>query len=312
MSFIEAYKKILQQGYTKVICRYDSVKGNYEYLPFLHAHNETWKDDLVDVLINNLLNYCYEPYEIEALYKPNISQLKKYINNAIRVRLNKKTTQEQKDGLCGELLLDLILRIENQNNKLLLCRPKYQQLGSRAELKNYDALLFREEAQNISLILGQVKTGGYNYCTSNLETDLNTKYNSTYFGDAVCYIADRRMLDCPSLALQNILRQINEIAMATDDMQTRNDKICEYIKNNHIKIEIPCLMFYEKNTLYNSTNDIILQLDKEIEKVKNYFDTKSFNISNFDYIISFYVFPAKSITELRKSLMDYKKEVLHG
>ena len=45
---------------------------------------------------------------------------------------------------------------------------------------------------------------------------------------------------------------------------------------------------------------------------KNYFDTKSFNISNFDYIISFYVFPAKSITELRKSLMDYKKEVLHG
>ena len=116
MAFIETYKQIMKDGYEKIIYSYDKTIGKYEYKPFSHANTDTWKEDFVEILINNLLNYCYEPKELEILYNPNFPELKKYINNSIKARLNKKTKQAQQDGLCGELLIDLILRMENINN----------------------------------------------------------------------------------------------------------------------------------------------------------------------------------------------------
>ena len=76
----------MKDGYEKVVYSYDKSIGNYEYKPFSHANTDTWKEDFVEILINNLLNYCYEPNELEAIYNPNIPELKKYINKAIRDR----------------------------------------------------------------------------------------------------------------------------------------------------------------------------------------------------------------------------------
>lgn len=313
MAFIETYKQIMKDGYEKVVYSYDKSIGNYEYKPFSHANTDTWKEDFVEILINNLLNYCYEPNELEAIYNPNIPELKKYINKAIRDRLNKKTKLAQQDGLCGELLIDLILRMENETNETLLCRPCYQQLGAKAELKNYDVLMFREDSNsNITLILGQVKTGKFDYCTQNMKVDLDTKYNETYFGNAICYIADRRISDCPNKTLLSIVSELNAIALGTDDTSIRNNKICEFIKNNNIKVEIPCLLLYGKDSVYSDIEKIKENLNAEVELVKQFFENLSFNIYDFDFSISFYVFPSKSIVELRKSIMDYKVEVLNG
>lgn len=313
MAFIDTYKRIMKEGYEKIVYSYDKTVGRYEYRPFSHANTVTWKEDIVEVLINNLLNYCYEPNEIGAIYNPNFPELRKYINKAIKDRLNRKTKQAQQDGLCGELLIDLILRMENENNEILICRPKYQQLGAIAELKNYDVLMFRAEFNNnITLILGQVKSGGFDYCTKNMKVDLDTKYNETYFGNAVCYIADRRISDVPNKILLNIISDLNSIALGTDDTNIRNTKICEYIKKNDIKIEIPCLLLYGKESVYSDINKLKENLDEEVECVKQFFDELSFNIYDFNFSIIFYVFPSKSITELRKSIMEYKVEVLNG
>lgn len=313
MTFLDTYEQIMKNGYKKIVYSYDKSVGKYEYIPFSHANTDTWKEDFVELLINNLLNYCYERNELEVIYNPNIPELKKYINKAIRDRLNKKTSQAQQDGLCGELLIDLILRMENENNSMLLCRPIYQQLGAKAELKNYDVLMFREDAKNnITLILGQVKSGQFDYCTQNMKDDLDTKYNETYFGNAVCYIADRRISDCPNKTLLNIVSELNAIALGSDDTSIRNNKICEFIKNNNIKIEIPCLLLYGKDSVYSNMDKIKDALDAEVNLVKQFFDNLSFNIYDFDFSISFYIFPSKSIIDLRKSIMDYKVEVLNG
>lgn len=313
MSFIDEYKKIMKEGYHKVICSYNKITGRYEYKPFCHINSVQWKDEFINVLIDNLLNYCYEEKELEKLYNPDIPNLKRYINKAIKDRLNKKTKQAQKDGLCGELLIDLILRMENQDNKVLCCRPYYQQLGARSELKNYDVLMFRVNNDDLTLILGQVKTGSFDYCNKGIKEDLNTKYKDTYFGDAVCYIADRRISDDTSNEkLLKLVSDLNGISLDTDDINIRNDKICEYIKDNNIEIEIPCLLLYGNNSIYNSVNDISINLEKEVELVKKYFDNLSFNICDFNFRICFYVFPTKSIEELRNGIMEYKKEVICG
>lgn len=312
MAFVDTYKQIMKDGYDKIVCSYDKFMGKYEYKPFSHANTDTWKEDFVEVLINNLLNYCYEPNELETLYNPNVPELRKYINKAIKDRLNHKTTQEQKDGLCGELLIDLIFRMENENNNMLICRPKYQQLGAKAELKNYDVLMFREINNNITLVLGQVKSGKFDYCTKNIKTDLDTKYSETYFGNAICYVVDRRISDCPNRTLLNIVSDLNAIALGTDDTDIRNNKICEYVRVNNIKIEIPCLLLYGKDTVYADISRIKENINTEVELVKKFFDNLSFNIYDFNFTILFYIFPAKSITELRKSIMDYKVEVLNG
>lgn len=59
-------------------------------------------------------------------------------------------------------------------------------------------------------------------------------------------------------------------------------------------------------------NKIKDALDTEVALVKQFFENLSFNIYDFDFSISFYIFPSKSIIDLRKSIMDYKVEVLNG
>ena len=311
MSFVDEYIQILKNGYEKIIYFHDATSKVYDYKGFTHCNTETWKEEFVDLILKNLLNYCYETKEIESLYSPKFPGLENYIIKATRDRLNNKTKQPQQDGLCGELLIDLILRMENINNKTLLCRPKYQQKGAKAELKNYDVLIFNDEGAKVKLLLGQVKSGKYDYCTVKMEEDLNTKYTNTYFGDAVCYIADRLLTDNPSEVLLNLLKDINDIALGTTDKKIRNDKICEYIKANQIKVEIPCLLLYSNDAVYEVNSQIKEKISKEISKIEEFFDSKSFNIQEFDFNIVFYVFPAKSVNDLRESIMNYKREVLN-
>lgn len=312
MSFVEDYKNILKNRYKKVICRYNAISGKYDYIPFYHEPSNNWDANFVDLLIKNLLNYCYYSDEMERLYNPNFPKLEIYIAKSIKDRLNQKTNNEQQDGLCGELLLDLILRMENENNETLLCRPKYQQKGAKAELKNYDALFFKFENNNITLILGQVKSGKYDYCTEKIEDDLNTKYNNHYFGDALCYIADKRLTDNMNSTLTSVLSEFNNIALGTEDNEIRHNKICEYIKTNKIFIEIPCLLIYTNEKIYENIDNLKQKLDIEVNKIKDYFEQKLFDISDFDFQISFYIFPAKNVSTLRKSIMDYKRKVIYG
>jgi len=313
MSFIVEYKKILSNGYKKIIYKHDKISNKYDFIPFHHSFHDKWDIDFADLLVKNLLNYCYYENEIKILTTShNIDELEKFLAKSVRDRLNRKTGNEKTDGLCGELLLDPILRIENFSYKTLLCRPYYQQLNAKAELKNYDALLFSENKNKIKLILGQVKTGDYKYCKEGIAKDLNTKYNNPYFGNAICYIADREFSRSSSTTLSNILSEINNISLSTDDTTIKNKKTCEYIKANNIDVEIPCLLFYDSANIYDESSKMKDKLFAEVNKLINYYKDKSFDISDFNYEIIFYIFPAKSINCLRKKIMEYKEEKLNG
>lgn len=308
MVFLKNYLSDLFQNYQKVIYKYDSQIRNYEYIPLTHVKSIDWSDKMTNLLIKNLLNYCYYEKELKSENFTNITRLEDYLAEATLERLNKRL-KESSDGLVGELLLDLMLREEYRNCNTLLCRPLFQQKEKiRTELTGYDSLLFIEQNEHLSLLLGQAKAGGYYYCKKGIQDDLNTKYNKTYFGKIMCYIKERQTQIVNNQKIIALLTKINKICIDLLRFPTeKHNKICDLIKEENVKIIIPCLLFYNNPSLYSQDKEYFL--NTELKKVIKFFDDLAFNIELYDYEIVFYIFPTINVSEIRKSLIDYKKDI---
>jgi hypothetical protein len=321
LRFVEVYRQLLLGGYKATIINHSSQQKRYKFVLLSHVFSDNWDTRMIDLLSNNILGYCYSDEEMFSSAFSEINKLDKYIKKAIKDRLNKRIPKDKhrndeqkiaefakKDGLCGELLLDLILRLENYEYKTLFCRPQHSQLGEKGELKNYDSLLFVQENECIKLTLGQVKTGDFQYCKDGIKKDLNAKYREKYFGDAMYYIMDRHMSN-PPIGLGGIVKKINEIAIDSENNDTRNNSIIRYLEEEKIRINIPCLLFYTQQNIYLDKLRLVELLNSERNKIIEYFENMDFEIATFDYEIEFYIFPAKDVDILRKALLDIKIEV---
>lgn len=308
MNFLKEYLSDLFKNYQKVIYRYDDNIENYKYIPLTHTKDKGWSDKMTSLLIKNLLNYCYYEKELNDDKFNDITKLEDYIAVATLERLNKRLN-ESSDGLVGELLLDLMLREEYRYCNTLLCRPLYQPKEKiKAEFTGYDSLLFIEQDNQLSLLLGQSKAGNYSYCKAGIMGDLNTKYNKTYFGKIMCYIKERQLLIIDSKKITELLTKINKICI--DFLRfpiEKHNKICELMKEEKIKIIIPCLLFYNNPSLYSQ--DLKSVLDSELKKAIDYFDKSNFKIELYNYEIHFYIFPTINVSKIRTSLINYKKDI---
>ncbi len=308
MSFLKTYLSDLFKNYQKVICKYDAQIENYKYIPLTHVKDIDWSDKMSNLLIKNLLNYCYYEKELKSENFTNITKLEDYLAEATLERLNKRLN-ESSDGLVGELLLDLMLREEYRNCNTLLCRPLFQQKEKiKTELTGYDSLLFIEQNGKLSLLFGQAKAGNYYYCKKGIQEDLNTKYKKTYFGKMMCYIKERQTQIVNNKKITELLTKINKICIDLLRFPTeKHNKICDLIKEENVKLIIPCLLFYNNPSLYSQ--DIECFLDTELKKIIGFFDELDFNIELYNYEIVFYIFPTINVSEIRKSLIDYKKDI---
>ena len=311
-------------GYKATIVSHGSKKDNYDFVGLSHIHSDDWDKQMIDLFVKDLLGYCYSEKELESKFFTGLDKIEAYIKKAIKDRLNKRIPNAQNisdadkvkafaqiDGLCGEILLDIILKMEHADYQTLLCRPLYQQLGERSELKNYDTLLFTLKDSTTKLVLGQVKTGGFDYCKTGIKTDLDTKYKQPYFGEALCYVADKHMAEQPK-GLEEIITAINSIAFESIDDKTRHLNICKLLKDKKVIISIPCVLFYGNKKVYENEKDIKKLVLEEREKIVNHFKGTKFDIADFSYEIIFYVFPAKDIDLLREAVLGKKLEVLSG
>lgn len=316
-NFLKEYFNHVFTSYKKVIFSINGYKANYEYMPRFHI-KEDYVDKMVNLVVQNILFYCYYENELsDEEFFTSINDLDNHIRVAIQERLNRRTFKEEGnenlDGLLGELVLDLLIRMENNDAKTLLCRPLYQPLGdNNQELKNYDAMLFVDNAEQIKLILGQSKSGKYSYCISGIKSDLKTKYASNYFGRSILYLKERSMIEKKSERLDKVLRGLNKVSLTYKDENEKHLKVCEYLIEKNIKVIIPCLIFYDNENIYDNFGNIKADLKIEMDNVKESIDEETFPISNIDYEICFYIFPTISNNKIKKMLLDFKKELFNA
>lgn len=253
--------------------------------------------NLGNLMRKNLLFYCYGEEEIVENFNNGLfSDLETAIIYAYKNRLPKRPAL--KDGLPGEVLLDLIMHIYEPSAYKLAVRTLLRQ-DDNNEIKGYDLTYFSVKDNKISIWLGQAKMGGKNYCKNGIHNDLLDKFKREYFSNQIYFIAEKQAgITKEGRAITNA---INEINMRTirSSKDTRADTLINYFIDNDIDINIPCLLAYGENSIYKNINEVSVGIEKEICQIKKYFLENQYFFDGFTPNILFFVFPIKDLEYLR-------------
>jgi len=290
------------------IVQYDAVKKTYEYRPYSHFATADAIDRLSNLIIDNMVFYAFSEEEVVNTHKRNgmLDDLKAAAKYAYIERLPKRINAAT-DGTTGEVLLDILIQVYEPVNHKLIARAKFKQMGDNSEIKGYDALYFAEHKNEVSLWLGQVKTGSCEYCKSSISTDLNAKYVLDYFSRALYYIADKVETNNPLL---KILHKVNDIHFESLKkswtQEQKRKKLFELLSSFGVRIKIPCVLVYTDD-IYSNPNRLRGEIVKATNAMVDFFDNKVFTISiGLAYEVIYYVFPVRNVQELREKVLAFK------
>ncbi len=301
MSNVSEYDSIFQveiiQKSKGVIFSFSPVENGYTYQAYSHGYTADSVENLAMLMRHNLFFYAFGEEEVVAYYKKDcFESLETAASYAYKQRLPKRLAQS--DGLPSEVLLDLLVQLYNPNAYKLAVRTIFRQ-DDNNEIKGYDLTYFTKDEEATTLWLGQAKLGAKNYCKSGINLDLINKYKIGYLTSQLYFVCDKRvnLTEDAKTILQEI-ENIN-IRMLEEDADRRAKSLVEYFNTHNIKIKIPCLLAYGKDSVYQDASQVYLHIEKEIESARQYFSRHTYNVEGLNPEIVFYVFPLESLERLR-------------
>lgn len=310
-SYKELYDNLIGDRFRASILSYSPQCRKYKYCGYSHKVEDDALDHLSEMIIDDMIFYAFTENEVLKLNNniQILDDLRAAAKYAYIERLPKRLNSKS-DGTMGEVLLDIFIQLSSLNTKKLVARAKHTEINSKKEITGYDALYFTIEGSEICLWLGQAKAGQKNYCKTSIVEDLQEKYKKDYFADTAFYIADRN----EAKELENLLEEINKICYLTQVKKWNNnqkfDKLVDVLKNNRVKLKIPCLISYTKD-IYSDKKRLKQFINAEINDIISEFDTKVFPIDvGLDYDIVFYILPVKDVDYIRNKIVELKKEVV--
>jgi len=308
-NYRDLYNHHITRKVDSIIVKYNPQKSTYEYRPHSHKTGSNALNDLAELLIDNMIFYAFSETEVTDLHSRHqaLDNLKTAAIYAFKTRIPKRNNPDT-DGTPGEVLLDLLIQAYEPTSQKLIARAKYRQMGDNSEIKGYDAMYFTKSKNQILLWLGQVKTGQCKYCKTGIMSDLQEKYVDAYFENSVCYVSEKKE---PNHPLTDILNGINGICFDSItnswSPKKKRQKIFQFLKTNHIKIMIPCLLAYTA-AIYSNEHTLKTGITECTQDIMNHFSRKKFDICReFDYEILFYVFPIENVQYLRKKISSYRR-----
>lgn len=220
MDAIQIFKQLIGTKIKPMIIKYDPYKDVFMTHPYRHILDDDFEEKFVDIIFDSIIFYAYERDEIEKEYtKGHLADLRKASRVAYENRVPK--TEKENDGLLGELTLDSFIKLFFPNIEMLYSRAKYteriphkeetvQRKGH--EIKGYDGMVFSVENRQKYFWVGQVKTGGWQYCLGNIKDDINKSIIKYYFADAMVILCDiMRAVNSSSPDLSKMIDDINDI-----------------------------------------------------------------------------------------------------
>lgn len=304
------YEKLISAKVKVHIINYSCYKRNFTYKPFSHQAKNSALDDLYDLIIDNTVFYAFSEDEI-LLLNANIgilNDLRVAAKYAFAEQLPKRSNANS-DGTLGEVLLDMLIQAYEPNAEKLIARAKYTEMNKKSEITGYDALYFTKNNDEITLWLGQAKSGKDSYCKSDMKNDLNTKFTSMYFANTAFYIASRTTSD----ELLSIVNEINKACLLTQKESWTKEKKIErlysILRSHNVVVKMPCLLAYTDD-IYTNPDLLKEKIDSCIARMSAYFDLDKYSIEiSLPYEIVFYVFPIKDVSHIRERIINFKREV---
>ena len=289
-------KEVIQKS-KGIIFSFSPLDDKYAYKPYSHGISEDAVEKLGELMRHNLFFYTFGEDEVVDYYKHgkllSIEQAAKY---AYESRLPHRSANQ--DGLPGEVLLDLLVQLYNPTAYKLAVRTIFRQ-DDNNEIKGYDLTYFSKDKSGISLWLGQAKLGEKAYCKNGINTDLLEKYVSEYLAKQLYFVSNKRVqiTDDAKTILEAI--ELLNIRTIYDDDDIRAKELVKLLNDQEIKIKIPCLLAYEKDSVYEDSSKLYDRITEEVKGLRDFFNNQTYTFTGFFPEIVFYVFPIQSVKRLR-------------
>lgn len=309
MSVFEEYRKIYEKEiedlFKKEILAYDEFQDTHIFQPLSHncntlcsggCNHQCYKS-LGQLMRKNIVFYCYGEDEIVKKAKTGaLKDLAKATRFAYKNRLPKRKPIQ--DGLPSEVLFDLMIQTMFPDAYKLAVRTIFRQ-NDNNEIKGYDLTYFTMDKGKITLWLGQAKLGSESYCKTGINDDLANKFDSQYLSKQIYFMADKQCgLTEEGIKLTNVINDLNLVNTDENDV-CRAQAFIQYIKDNDISINIPCLLAYGKNSVYMNVADLESIIEKEINSANKYFQNHKYDFEGYQPQLMFFVFPIEDLEKLR-------------
>ena len=290
-------KEIIQQS-KGIIFSFSPLNDKHTYQAYSHDIADDAVEKLGKLMRQNLLFYSFGEDEIVEAYENNkFSSLEQAAKYAYKNRLPHRNPK--KDGLPGEVLLDLLVQIYSPNAYKFATRTIFRQ-NDNNEIKGYDLTYFTKDSSGISLWFGQAKLGTKQYCRDGINGDLIQKYTKDYLAKQLFFVSDKRIaFTSDAKEIITVIDKLNLRTLNSDD-GTRAQELINLLNDLKITIKIPCLLAYDESSVYEEKAYLYERIQAEVEEIKQHFNSKTYSFSGFSPTIVFYVFPIESINRLRE------------
>ncbi len=297
LKYNDIYDKLIVQPSKSIIFSFSPLDEKYVYRPFGHAIADDAVEKLGKLMRDNLPFYCFGEDEVTKAYESNtFSSLEDAIQYAYSFRLPHR--DPKKDGLPGEVLLDLLVQIYNPDAYKLAVRMISRQ-DDGSEIKGYDLTYFTKDSSGLALWLGQAKLGEKRYCKDGINADLIEKYTNEYLTRQLYFVSTKRYEITEDAKI--LLEKINGLNVRTirKDGDSRARALIDLLNEMGIVIKIPCLLAYDEKLVYENAAHLYEHIQREVDEIKSHFNNRQYSFVGFNPEIVFYVFPIESIKRLR-------------
>lgn len=314
MDFKKIYLELIVDKANILVLNYKNHNGKYSYRFKHHILDSDSIQKLTDLLIDDIVFYAYSEDEIISKYNFDLSDLRGCAKHAFSERLAKRQ-DAKRDGLIGELMLDVLIQKLNSDAKKIFTRAKHVRQGDNNEITGYDAAFFVKKDDRIEMWLGQAKAGGLAYCKQGICDDLNDKYLDKYFCDSVRYMVDKSDNEPKDQVLLDVIKELNQFIVTAnlslldreDLKQYKENGIFKILKGNAVTVIVPCLLMFDSN-LYDDAIKFKSAIEDFSNQIINYFDTRSFSqTSGIQIEMLFILLPVKNLNTIKENLVNLKK-----
>lgn len=287
-SLINFFKNTVVLKYTLPNQQLGIDKSIYTTIDNDYCYQVDNDDKLVELIVNSIVDYSFNDRELV-----NKDIIKKHFS-AIRSRLRYENDDDidtkEKYGFYGEVLLNLMLRLNFGTNSII-AKGYFYDILAPEENKGFDSFHIIETANQLQLWFGEVKFHQtYQSALESIFKNIEKAISDNYFS-------------CNLLAMENKQNSLNVVGSKVSEIlevlsDDPNVAIADLLQTYSMKLVYPIFILCATPRNYNYTIKSI------IDKIRNEYGNKNLSIG-FEYDIFFILLPVNNVKQIKMNVIQW-------
>ncbi|MBR6103634.1 MAG: DUF1837 domain-containing protein [Paludibacteraceae bacterium] len=287
-SLINFFKNTVVLKYTLPNQQLGIDKSIYTTIDNDYCYQVDNDDKLVELIVNSIVDYSFNDRELV-----NKDIIKKHFS-AIRSRLRYENDDDidtkEKYGFYGEVLLNLMLRLNFGTNSII-AKGYFYDILAPEENKGFDSFHIIETANQLQLWFGEVKFHQtYQSALESIFKNIEKAISDNYFS-------------CNLLAMENKQNSLNVVGSKVSEIlevlsDDPNVVIADLLQTYSMKLVYPIFILCATPRNYNYTIKSI------IDKIRDEYGNKNLSIG-FEYDIFFILLPVNNVKQIKMNVIQW-------